>query len=187
VVKQPKAGAYRVPWRDRLGECLRHEDAMNKKATFLVGGLAVMALGLGATFGVAQYRMGVGGGARGGMGFHLGMFCGDGSRADHVLDRLERRLQPTDAQKAVFADFKAAAKTAGEKVKGACPIERTRNLPERLAMAEKRAEAALDALRILRPAADKLYAALSDEQKATINGLRRRWGWSHAQSEHPTP
>jgi len=37
-------------------------------------------------------------------------------------------------------------------------------------MAEKRAEAALEALRTVRPAADKLYAVLSDEQKAELNG-----------------
>jgi hypothetical protein len=162
---------------------------MNRKAKLLIGAIALVLLGLGATFAVAQYRMGIGGhyGAMGGMGFHLGMFCGDGSRADRILDRLEGRLQPTEAQKAVFADFKAAAKTAGEKVRSACPIERPRNVPERLAMAEKRAEAALDALRTLRPAADKLYAALSDEQKATINGLRRRWKSPGGQGERPTP
>jgi LTXXQ motif family protein len=159
---------------------------MNRKTKLLISGLTAAALGVGATFAVAQYRMGMGG-HRGGMGFHLGMFCGDSSRADRMLDRLEGRLQPTDAQKAVFAEFKAAAKSAGEKVRSACQIEWPRNMPERLAMAEKRAEATIDALRIVRPAADKLYAALSDEQKATINGLRRRWGWSHAQSEPSTP
>jgi len=42
-------------------------------------------------------------------------------------------------------------------------------------MAEKRLEAALDAVRTVRPAADKLYAALTDEQKAEVNGMRRGW------------
>ena len=67
---------------------------MNRKAKLLIGAIALVLLGLGATFAVAQYRMGIGGhyGAMGGMGFHLGMFCGDGSRADRILDRLEGRL-----------------------------------------------------------------------------------------------
>jgi hypothetical protein len=150
---------------------------MNRTSKFLIGGLVVLVIGAGTTFAVAQYRMGFHGreGFRG--GFHLGMFCGDGSRIDRMLERLEERVKPTEAQKQVFADFKAAAKTAADKVRNACPIERPRNVPERLAMAEKRVEAALDALRTVRPAADKLYAALADEQKAELNGLRHRWSW----------
>ena len=62
-------------------------------------------------------------------------------------------------------------KAGAEKVKAACPIEAPSNAPERLGMAEKRLEAALDAVRIVRP--DKLYAALSDEQKAEADGMRR--------------
>jgi hypothetical protein len=150
---------------------------MSRKSKLLIGALVAVALGAATTLAVAQYHMGYRGheGMRGGIGLHLGMFCGEGSRVDRVLERLEERVKPTDAQKPVFADFKAAAKTAADKVKAACPIERPRNVPERLAMAEKRAEAALDALRTVRPAADKLYAALSDEQKAELNGLRGRW------------
>jgi hypothetical protein len=89
------------------------------------------------------------------------MFCGDGSRVDRMLDRVEELVKPTEAQKAVFADFKTAAKVAAEKVKSTCPIEAPRNIPERFGMAEKRLEAALDAVRTVRPAADKLYAALT--------------------------
>jgi LTXXQ motif family protein len=150
---------------------------MSSKSKLLIGALVVAALGAATTLALAQYRMGYRGheGMRGGMGLHLAMFCGDGSRVDRMLERLEERIKPTDAQKNMFAEFKTAAKTAVDKVKTSCPIERPRNVPERLAMAEKRAEAALDALRTVRPAADKLYAALSDEQKAELNGLRRHW------------
>ena len=95
---------------------------------------------------------------RRGRGFQLGMFCGDGSRVDRMLDRVEELVKPTEAQKAVFADFKTAAKVAAEKVKSTCPIEAPRNIPERFGMAEKRLEAALDAVRTVRPAADKHYA-----------------------------
>jgi len=158
---------------------------MNRKSKLLIGGLVAAVLGVGTTFAVAQYRMGLHayGGMREGMGFRLGLFCGDGSHVDRMLERLEERVKPTEAQQGVFADFRTAAKTAADKVKASCPIERPRNVPERLAMAEKRAEAALDALRTVRPAADKLYAALSDEQKAEMNGLRRHWRWAPRPTE----
>jgi len=153
---------------------------MKRKSKFLIGGVLVAVLGVGTTFAIAQYRVGFHGhgGMSDGMSFRLGQFCGDGSHIDRMLERLEDRVKPTEAQKAVFADFRTAARTAADKVRGSCPIERPRNVPERLAMAEKRAEAALDALRTVRPAADKLYAALSDEQKAEMNGLRRHWRWA---------
>jgi hypothetical protein len=162
---------------------------MTRDSKLLIGGLLVVGLGCGVTFAVAQHHMGWRhhDGMRVGMGFGAVMFCGDGSRVDRMLDRLEERIKPTDAQKAVFTDFKTGAKTAADKIKGACPIERSRNLPERLAMAEKRLEAALDAVHSVRPAADKLYATLSDEQKATMNGLRRGGGGSRSQSDRPTP
>jgi hypothetical protein len=153
---------------------------MNRKSKLLIGAVIVAVLGVGTTFAIAQYPVGFHGhgGMSDGMGFRLGLFCGDGSHIDRMLERLEDRVKPTEARKAVFADFRTAAGTAADKVRGSCPIERPRNVPERLAMAEKRAEAALDALRTVRPAADKLYSALSDEQKAEMNGLRRHWRWA---------
>src|ERR1700682_782626 len=148
---------------------------MDKKSKLLIAGLGVVVLVTGATFAAAQYGMGWRGGhgMRGeGRSFQMSMFCGDGSRVDRMLERLEEQVKPTEAQKATFAEFKAAAKTAADKVKGACPVEAARNVSERFGMAEKRLEAALDAVRTVRPAADKLYASLSDEQKATVNGMR---------------
>jgi hypothetical protein len=113
---------------------------------------------------------------RGGSNFDIGMFCGGGQRADRILERLEERIKPTEGQKASFEEFKGAAKTAADKVKSACPVESPRNVPEQLGMAEKRLEAALDGIRTVRPAAEKLYANLSDEQKAAVNGMREDRG-----------
>jgi hypothetical protein len=43
---------------------------------------------------------------------------------------------------------------------------------------EKRLDAMLVAIKIVRPAFDAFYATLNDEQKARINtGGPRRWGW----------
>jgi hypothetical protein len=49
-------------------------------------------------------------------------------------------------------------------------------MPEQFGMEEKRLEAELAAVRTLRPAAEKLYASLSDEQKADVNGMREGRG-----------
>jgi LTXXQ motif family protein len=148
---------------------------MIRKSNLLISGLVIVVIGAGTTFAIAQYGTGWRGhhDMRGHMGFRLDMFCGDSTLVDRLLSHLEDRVKPTDVQKAVFADFKTAAKAAADKIKSACPIERPRNVPERFAMAEKRVEATLEAVRTIRPAADKLYAALSDEQKAQMNGLRR--------------
>jgi hypothetical protein len=162
---------------------------MTRKSQLLIGGLLFGGLGCGITFALAQHHLEWHrhDGMRGEMGFRAAMFCSDGSRVDRILERLEERIKPTDAQKTVFADFKAGAKTAAEKIRSACPIERPRNMPERLAMAEKRLEAALDAVHTVRPATDRLYASLSDEQKAAVNGLRGGWDGIRPRSDRPSP
>ena len=151
---------------------------MNRKSKFVVAGLGAVTLAAGATFAAAQYGMGWRGHGmhRRGPSLHIGMFCGDGPRADRMLERFEERIKPTEDQKGVFEEFRAAAKTAADKAKGACPVESPRNLPEQFGMAEKRLGAELDAVRTLRPAAEKLYASLSDEQKAGVNGIREGRG-----------
>ena len=151
---------------------------MNGKSKLIIAGLGTVALAAGATFAAAQFGGGWRGhGMRRGLAFQKGMFCGDGARVDRVLARLEEHVKPTEGQKASFEEFRTAAKTAANKVKGACPIESPRNVTEQFGMAEKRLEAALEAIRIVRPAADKLYASLADEQKAVMNGMRVGRGW----------
>jgi hypothetical protein len=105
--------------------------------------------------------------------------------ADHMLVRIEHRVKPTDAQKGAFDEFKTAARTAAEKLREACPqkvdtsddkAERPRRTPiERLALTQQGLEASLEALKTFRPAAEKFYASLSDEQKAK---LAPRGGWN---------
>lgn len=148
----------RLSFRTSCGE--KGGLLVDRKSKLLIAGLGAVALVTGATFAAAQYGMGWRGGhgMRGGS-FQMGMFCGDGSRADRMLERLEGRVKPTEAQKASFAEFKAAAKAAADKVREACPIEAPRNAPERFGMAEKRLEAALGAVRTVRPAVDNFMRA----------------------------
>jgi hypothetical protein len=51
---------------------------------------------------------------------------------------------------------------------------------DQLAVMERRVAALLDALKIIRPAYDKFYASLDDQQKARMDALgpgRHGWRW----------
>jgi hypothetical protein len=96
--------------------------------------------------------------------------CGtDGNRlATLMVDRLERLTQPTESQRAPLETLKDAAARASEIARAACPTERPITPPGRLAAAEKRLEALLQAVRTVRPAMEAFYGSLTDEQKARL-------------------
>jgi hypothetical protein len=126
-------------------------------------------------------RRGRGMEGRGMMGrFGMARMCGpNGARiGDAMMDRIERVTRPSTEQRAAFDKLKEAAGKAGEIVRAACPAERSLTPPGRLANAEKRLTAMLEAIRTVRPAMDAYYATLSDEQKARLTlaqpGMRHR-------------
>ncbi len=159
---------------------------MTRNKKILFGGIALAAVAAGGIaasaarggFGHHGGRMGGMGGMGGGM---MGAVCkGNAAEmADHMLIRLEYKVKPTDAQKPAFEELKAAAKAAAAKAKAGCPAapvqaaDGTRPAPkpptERLAAMEAALAAQLDAVRTVRPAADKFYASLSDEQKKAFS------------------
>jgi hypothetical protein len=109
---------------------------------------------------------------RQGMGqpFGMRMMCGPhgGRVGEAMLARLEGITQPTAEQRPAFDKLKDAIAKATETVRAACPTERPITPPGRLAAAEKRLSALLDAVRLVRPAMDEYYGSLSDEQKARL-------------------
>jgi hypothetical protein len=113
-------------------------------------------------------------GMMGGPGMHgFGMMarvCGpDGGRmGEMMINRLERVTQPTAEQRPNFDKLKEAAGKAHDIMRGVCPIERSATPTGRLANAEKRLAAMLDAVRAVRPAMDAYYGLLTDEQKARL-------------------
>lgn len=160
---------------------------MTRNKKILFGGIALAAVAAGgiaasAARGVFGHHFGRMGGMGGGM---MGAVCkGNAAEmADHMLIRLEYKVKPTDAQKPAFEELKAAAKAAAAKAKAGCPAapvqaaDGTRPAPkpptERLAAMEAALAAQLDAVRTVRPAADKFYAALSDEQKKAFSTRER--------------
>lgn len=90
-----------------------------------------------------------------------------------MVDRIERATRPTTDQKPLFDKLKEASNKAADLIKAACPAEPSFTPPGRLADAEKRASATLEAIRLVRPAMDAYYASLTDEQKARLSMSRR--------------
>lgn len=174
---------------------------MTRKGKYILAGVAAATVGVAAAGAVAQRGHWDGhkgrhhashGGGMGilGLGFGgpHGRICrGDGTEfADIMLVRLEHRVKPTDDQKGAFEEFKTATRTAATKLSEACPKkpepsaegERPNRSPiERLAQTQVGLEASLDALKTYRPAAEKFYAALSDEQKAKLAPRRGKGDW----------
>jgi hypothetical protein len=117
-------------------------------------------------------------GRPGGMMMHRpGMmrFCAPqgGRFADAMLERLERATRPTPEQQPLFDQLTDAAGKAAAIIRAACPAEISVTPPGRLAAAEKRLAAMLEAVRAVRPAMEAYYNALSDEQKARLYLSRR--------------
>ena len=100
--------------------------------------------------------------------------------AEWRLDRLERVVKPTDAQRAKFDEFKAASNKAAEAMRAACSTDIPTTMVGRMEAMEKRLDAMLQAVKSVRPAFEAFYATLSDEQKASLNSSSARsrfWRW----------
>jgi hypothetical protein len=120
--------------------------------------------------------------------------------ADLMMVRLEYRVKPTESQKATFEELKTAVKSAAEIVAAACPAKPNqaaerkdqpaprKDVTARLADTEAQLTAALEGLRLVRPAAEKLYASLDEAQKNAVSefrfgrhakGHRQHGRWGH--------
>lgn len=169
---------------------------MTRNRKLIAGGIAIVALAAGAVA-ASAHRGGMGafGGARGhGL---MGAICsGNGAEmADHVLVSIEYKVKPTAAQKPAFDELKSAARAAAAKAATACPpapaksadgtapAEPAKKSPvERLAMMEARLTAELDAVRTVRPAAEKFFASLTDDQKKALTEREPgRGGWGYGE------
>jgi hypothetical protein len=154
---------------------------MTRKVLILSGVAAILALGgAGAAFAERGHGpMGPGGGMMG-PGMMGPRFCAATEPlAPRILERMERRIQPTDAQKAEFDALKTAAAKAEEQLKAGCPTEAERTdmtPPGRLNLAEKRMSAGLEALRTIKGPFDAFYAKLDDKQRDRIRWAQRGWG-----------
>lgn len=98
--------------------------------------------------------------------------------AEWRIEHIERAVKPTDAQRTALNELKTASTKAAEAIAAACPREFPQTATTRLESMEKRLDAMLAAVKIVRPAFDAFYATLTDEQKAVLNKVGpRHWGW----------
>lgn len=98
--------------------------------------------------------------------------------AEWRMERIEAAVRPTDAQRAALNELRTASTKAAETIAAACPTEFPTKSTERLALMEKRLEAMQQAIKIVRPAFESLYALLDDAQKARLDTAGpRHWGW----------
>ena len=90
---------------------------------------------------------------------------------DWPIERISEVVQPTDAQRPALDDLKAASAKAIEILKSACPKDLPSIPTGRLAAVESRLQVMLLAVQTVRPALERFYQSLSDEQKARFNAI----------------
>ena len=94
-----------------------------------------------------------------------------GQATDWPAAEIDRRVHPTEAQRASFDNLKDASAKAADILKGTCEPNEALTPPARLSAAGKRLDAMLQAVETVKSALDSLYSELSDEQKAQFESI----------------
>jgi TolA-binding protein len=84
---------------------------------------------------------------------------------------ITQAVRPTPAQRALLDELRTAAAKAADVFKQSCADSYAMTPPGRLRAMTNRISATLEAVRIVRPALEKFYRSLSDEQQAGFNAL----------------
>jgi hypothetical protein len=90
---------------------------------------------------------------------------------DWPIERIAEQVQPTDAQRTALDELKDATAKAVNLLQSACPTDLPSTPTGRLAAMRQRIASMLQAVQIVRPALDKFYQSLSDEQKERFIAL----------------
>jgi hypothetical protein len=101
---------------------------------------------------------------------------------DWPIERIAQTIEPNDAQRAALDELRGATANALDVLKAACPADLPSTPTGRIEAMHQRLAAMLQAVRILRPAMEKLYQSLNDEQKARFNSLGPDEGQDQQQS-----
>jgi hypothetical protein len=98
--------------------------------------------------------------------------------AEWRLTRIEERVQPTEAQRTKLNELRDASAKAASIIAAACPSEVPQSSASRLELMEKRLQAMLEAIKMVRPAFAAFYDSLSKEQQTRFDAVGPRgWGW----------
>ena len=90
---------------------------------------------------------------------------------DWPIERISEVVQPTAAQRPALDELRAANAKAIDMLKSACPKDLPSIPTGRLAALESRLQVMLAAVQTVRPALERFYQSLSDEQKARFNAI----------------
>jgi hypothetical protein len=101
---------------------------------------------------------------------------------DWPVERIAQTIEPNDAQRAALDELRGATAKALDVLKAACPTDLPSTPTGRIDAMHQRLAAMLQAVRIVRPAMEKLYQSLNDEQKARFNALGPDEGQDQQQS-----
>jgi LTXXQ motif family protein len=112
----------------------------------------------------------------------MGFMCNPrlAGMAEWRIKKIEAAVKPTEAQRSALNELRAASTKAAEMITATCSTEVPAKSTERLALMEKRMEAMLQAIKLVKPAFDTFYATLDPEQKTRLDASGpRQWGWRH--------
>jgi LTXXQ motif family protein len=103
----------------------------------------------------------------------LGQLCEEPEKGITAwpIASIEQAVRPTSEQRALLDELKSAAAKAADAFKESCGDSYAMTPPGRLRSMTNRISATLEAVRIVRPALEKFYNSLSDEQQARFNAL----------------
>jgi len=136
---------------------------MKSMSRFLAVGVVVLSVA--ALGSLASAR----GGGRGGIAGVGGTLCFSGRQLDRSLATIDVLIKPSGSQKAALDDLRKGAKEYSDSLARVCAGDSAMDIPAKLAASDQRLDAALAGIRKLKPAAEKFYAALNDEQKVQAN------------------
>jgi hypothetical protein len=98
--------------------------------------------------------------------------CGtDAQVASLPIDRITAAVSPDEQQRAALDALANASVQAAQTIKAACPTDVAYTPTGRLDAMERRMQAMVQAVAMIRPPLETFYGLLSDEQKARFNAL----------------
>ena len=99
--------------------------------------------------------------------------CSDSATdlTDWPIERISEVVQPTEAQRQALDELRAANAKAIDILKAGCPQDLPSTPTGRLTAMESRMQVMLQAVQTVRPALDRFYQSLNDEQKARFNAV----------------
>jgi hypothetical protein len=90
---------------------------------------------------------------------------------DWPIQRISEIVEPTEAQRPALDELRAASAKAIDMLKSGCPKDLPSIPTGRLAALASRLQVMLAAVQTVRPALERFYQSLSDEQKARFNAI----------------